>query len=128
MMLAFQCFPSNMCERDILPAGGRTRLCLDYGLDEQVCDSGLNVSERGMRFVARWKFSIGTQLAVSCLYEHPRLGWSRVRLEGIVVWSEPVAQMDEAPAAFDTTVLFLELPDELKQSLREFSFHLETAG
>ena len=34
---------------------------------------------------------------------------------------------DGATKAFDTTVLFLELPDELKQSLREFSFEL-TAG
>jgi hypothetical protein len=117
-----------MCERDLLPPGGRARLCLDFGVDEQLCDSGLTISERGMRFAARWHFEIGTQLAVACLYEHPRLGWSRLRLEGIVVWSERVDDPELPQPAYDTTVLFLELPDELKQSLREFSFHLEAAG
>jgi hypothetical protein len=117
-----------MHERTILPAGSRARLCLEYGIDEQLCESGLSISERGMRFIARWHFAIGTQLAVSCLYEHPQLGWSRVRIEGIVVWSEPVDEDDQSKRAFDTTVLFLELPDELKQSLREFSFLLEAAG
>ncbi|HET6407106.1 MAG TPA: PilZ domain-containing protein [Chthoniobacteraceae bacterium] len=114
-----------MCERDILPVGGRARLCLEYGVDEQLCESGLSISERGMRFVAKWRFEIGTQLAVSCLYEHPQVGWSTVRLEGIVVWSEPLDQQDISKRAFDTTVLFLELPEELKQSLREFSYLLE---
>ena len=78
-----------------------------------------------MRFVARWQFSIGTQLAVSCIYEHPQLGWSKVRLEGIVVWSESINQPGRTERVFDTTVLFLELPEELKQSLREFSCVLE---
>lgn len=114
-----------MHERTILPFGGRARLCLEYGIDEQLCESGLSISERGMRFVARWQFAIGTQLAVSCLYAHPQAGWSRVRLEGIVVWSESIKDPDQTKQAFDTTVLFLELPEELKQSLREFSFLLE---
>ena len=117
-----------MHERSLFPAGSRARLCLDYGVDEQLCESGLSLSERGMRFVARWHFAIGTQLAVSCLYEHPQLGWSRVRLEGIVVWSESIDEPDLTKPAFDTTVLFLELPEELKQSLREFSFLLEAAA
>jgi hypothetical protein len=117
-----------MHERSFLPAGGRARLCLEYGIDEQLCESGLSISERGMRFVARWQFAIGTRLAVSCLFEHPRIGWSRVRLEGIVVWSERIDNRDLTKPAFDTTVLFLELPDELKQSLREFSFLLETVA
>jgi PilZ domain len=116
-----------MHERIFLPAGGRARLCLEYGIDEQLCESGLSISERGMRFVARWHFAIGTQLAVSCLYEHPQFGWLRVRLEGTVVWSEPIHDPDFSKPAFDTTVLFLELPDDLKQSLREFSFLLEAA-
>jgi phosphatidylserine/phosphatidylglycerophosphate/cardiolipin synthase-like enzyme len=44
-------------------------LSLDYGTDEQICESALAVSERGMRFISRWNFSIGTQLAVACVYE-----------------------------------------------------------
>ena len=112
----------SMRDRDTFPFGGRARLCLDYGIDEQLCDSGLSISERGMRFVARWHFEIGTQLSVSCLYEHPKQGWSRVRLEGIVVWSERIGEPHITKPAFDTTLLFLELPEELKQILREFSF------
>ena len=114
-----------MHERTILPFGGRARLCLEYGIDEQLCETGLSISERGMRFIARWQFAIGTQLAVSCMYAHPQTGWEQVRLEGTVVWSEETAQSDAENRAFDTTVLFLELPEELKQSLREFSFLLE---
>ena len=115
----------RMCERDILLPGSRARLVLDYGVDEQSCERGIAIDERGMRFVAGWKFSLGTQLAVKCRYDHPRLGWSDVTVEGIVVWCEHVGRCDEQPA-YETTVLFLDLPDELRRSLREFSFHLET--
>lgn len=98
-------------------------LCLDYGVDEQLCDNSLSFSERGMRFISRWQFSLGTQLSVACVWPHARLGTSRVTLEGIVVWCGRIRDVEEP--AFDTTVLFLELPDELRQSLREFSFQLE---
>jgi hypothetical protein len=113
------------CEFKSLPAHRCPSLCLDYGADEQPCGSTFDLSERGLRFVSRWQFSLGTTLAVSCVWQHPRLGALRVMLEGIVVWSESVH--DGEAKAFDTTLLFLELPDELKQSLREFSFAL-TAG
>jgi hypothetical protein len=113
------------CEFKSLPAHGRARLCLDYGTDEQICGSQFHLSERGLRFASRWQFSLGTTLAVSCVWRHPRLGALRVMLEGIVVWCEPVDD-DDRNKAFDSTVLFLELPDELKQSLREFSFALGT--
>lgn len=76
-----------------------------------------------MKFVSRWCFTLGTQLAVGCQH-----GRRDVRLEGIVVWCERrLRPADQAPA-YETTVLFLELPDDLRQSLREFSHRLTTAG
>ena len=95
-------------------------LYLDYGADAQRCGCGdIEVSERGMRFSSRWQFSIGTQLSVLLVHMHPRLGLCRMTIEGIVVWCEP-----KADKGHESTLLFLELPDELKPSLREFSYQL----
>jgi len=99
-------------------------LVLDCGLDEQPIDQALSIDERGMKFTSRWQFPLGTQLAIGCQSRHPRL----VRLEGIVVWCERrLRPADDAPA-YETTVLFLELPDDLRQSLREFSYRLTANG
>jgi len=95
-------------------------LYLDYGADAQRCGLGdIDVSERGMRFTSRWQFSIGTQLSVLLTHRHPRLGMCRMTIEGIVVWCEP-----KADKGHESTLLFPELPDELKHSLREFSLQL----
>ena len=95
-------------------------LYLDYGADAQRCGVGeIDLSERGMRFTSRWQFSIGTQLSVLLTHRHPRLGMCRMPLEGIVVWCEP-----KGDKGHESTLLFLELPDELKPSLREFSHQL----
>ena len=95
-------------------------LYLDYGADAQRCEFGdIDVSERGMRFTSRWQFSIGTQLSVLLTHMDPRQGFRRMTIEGIVVWCEPTADKRH-----ESTLLFLELPDELKPSLREFSHQL----
>ena len=92
-------------------------LYLDYGADSQSCGSeDLEISERGMRFQSRWRFDIGTQISVLLTHMDPRLGLSRMTLDGIVVWCEP-----QAGQGYESTLLFLELPDELRPSLREFS-------
>jgi hypothetical protein len=99
-----------------------TSIYLDYGADAQHCGIGdIDLSERGMRFTSRWQFSIGTQLSVLLVHMHPRLGLCRMTLEGIVVWCEP-----KAGKGHESTLLFLELPDELKPSIREFSYQLAT--
>jgi len=74
-----------------------------------------------MRLCSRWRFEIGTQLAISFVCEHERLGTARLTAEGIVVWCETC---HGKPGVFESTLLFLELPDELRQSLRELSFQL----
>ncbi len=77
-----------------------------------------------MRLQSRWRFEIGTQLAVSFVCEHDRFGNTRLTAEGIVVWCEECVGK---PGTFESTLLFLELPDELRQSLRELSFQLAAA-
>jgi len=96
--------------------GPLASLFLDCGADADLAPGAFEVSERGMCFASRWQFSIGTQLSVALHRLHPRLGLSRVTIEGIVVWCEPTPDH-----RFESTLLFLELPDELKPSLREFS-------
>lgn len=109
------------------PVGNRARLVLDCGVDEQPVGQHLTVDEKGMRFLSRWRFTLGTRLAVGCHCGDPELGGVRVALEGIVVWCERCPQSADQAPLFDTTILFLELPDDLRQSLREFSYQLGAA-
>jgi hypothetical protein len=102
-----------------LLAGRISSLYLDYGADAQTCDKdSVELSERGLRMVSRWRFEIGMQLSVAFVSHHTRTGPRRVCAEGIVVWCEPLAS---DPKMYESTVLFLELPDDLKQNLRDFS-------
>jgi len=105
-----------MIESEQPSAGLSPSLFLECGADQDCASGAVEISERGMRFVSRWQFSIGTQLSVALHRIHPRLGHSRVTIEGIVVWCESAEGQ-----RFDSTLLFLELPDELRPSLREFS-------
>jgi hypothetical protein len=105
-----------------IPVGHSPSLFLDSGVDADRACGAVEISERGMRFVCRWQFSIGTQLSVALHHMHPRLGLSRVTIEGIVVWCEPAAA-----GRYESTLLFLELPDELRPCLREFS-HLASGA
>lgn len=101
----------------MLTGNATPSLYLDYGADSQTCGD-LHLSERGMRFRSRWQFSIGTQLSVLLVQMDPQRGLCRMLIEGTVVWCEPIGK------EYESTLLFLELPDELKPSLREFSHQL----
>lgn len=95
-------------------------LYLDSGVDAQTCeDWGLELSERGMRFCARWRFDVGAQMALDCVHAHPNFGPQKVTLEGIMVWCQR-----QSNGLFDTALLFLKLPEELKNGLRSFSMQL----
>ena len=108
----------------MLTATSNPSLYLDYGADAQVCANGdLDISERGMRFTSRWQFTIGTQISVLLTQMDPRRGLCRMSIEGLVVWCEPKGEK-----SYESTLLFLELPDELKPSLREFSHQLAVAA
>lgn len=105
----------------MLTAPTTPSLFLDYGADAQACDTAdLDISERGMRFTSRWQFSIGTQISVLLVHMDTRRGLCRMAIDGLVVWCEP-----KPGKGYESTLLFLELPDELKPSLREFSHQLE---
>jgi len=96
---------------------------LDNEAEVQICvHRKMEISERGMRFACCREFPLGTQLAVSMMHMHPRFGLCRMTLEGVVAWCEPCDA-----ERFESTVLFLELPDELRPCLREFSHQLATS-
>lgn len=115
-----------MCEPDY-PAGERhVRLILDYGADEQTAP-GLTVHENGLHFRSRWSFDFGTQLSVGCSCGDSGAIRRPVHLEGVVVCCERHQTSPEQPPLFETTLLFLELPDDLRKSLREFSSQLLAA-
>ncbi len=123
----FTMFPRMLDGESIpLPSCRVSSLNLGWGLDAQSCDDDdpIEISERGMFMRSRWHFEIGTRLAVSFVSEPDRPGARRLTAEGIVVWCE---RCKSDPCGFESTVLFLELPDELKQSLRELSYRLATA-
>ncbi len=104
-------------EPESVPDGVTPSFFLDYGADAERGASGsVDISERGMRFQCRWQFSIGTQLSIALHHVHPRLGLSQITVEGIVVWCEPTTEK-----RYESTLLFLELPDEIRPFLREFS-------
>ena len=107
----------------MLSAPPACSIYLDKEAEVQTCvHREVEISERGMRFTCSHEFPIGTQLAVSMMHMHPRRGLCRMALEGLVVWCEP-----RGGKRFESTVLFLELPDELRPGLREFSHQLATS-
>lgn len=102
---------------EIPPSGSRASILLDGDSGVQQSAAGeVSLSERGLRFTSPWRFAIGTQLKVAVNDMHPRLGLCRMQLDGIVVWCEPRGEQGH-----ETTLLFLEFPDEIRPSLREFS-------
>lgn len=79
----------------------------------------MSVSERGMSFQSRWQFTIGTELAVSCAWPGAGRQSTRLSLQGVVVGCAP-----HPAGGYDTTLLFLEVPDEARAGLRAFSHRL----
>jgi|GEM_PF-3739879 len=87
-------------------------ICLEHGADECALDERMEICARGMSFHTRWQWSPGTQLAVafSFLDENGALG--KMRTDGIVVDCERVAAQ-----CYRTTLLFLDVPEELRAHL-----------
>jgi hypothetical protein len=114
-----------MMDREIQPLPSRqiTAVVLDYGADAESCEEdAVEISERGMRLKSHWQFDIGTQLSIALVRPHPRLCRERVTVVAIVVWCEPKGER-----CYESTLLFLDLPEDFKQLLREFSLPLGTA-
>ena len=99
-------------------------LYLDYGADaDGGREAAVEICERGMKFQSPWQFSIGTQLSVALQHLDPQSGPTRMTIEGIVVWCVPTEGK-----RYESTLLFLELPDEQRDRLREFSHLVGTNG
>ena len=98
-------------------------LYLDYGADAHDCtNQGFEICERGMRFNSHWQFSLGTQLAVSFAYQDDKGESRRVTTEGIIV---DCAQI--TCKCFHSTLLFLDLPESLREVVRNANPRLEAS-
>jgi outer membrane receptor for Fe3+-dicitrate len=96
---------------------------LDYGVDKHDCSNqGFEICERGMRFNSHWQFSLGTQLAVSFAYQDDSGGTRRVTTEGIIVDCEQIACK-----CYYSTLLFLELPESLREVVKNADLRLEAS-
>ena len=94
-------------------------LFLDYGVDAvDGRDAACEICERGMRFKAQWQFAIGAVLHIAFAFEDgdPR----RIEAEGLVIECTPGEDK-----GFQTTLAFLEMPQELRASLGKVSHRLQ---
>lgn len=97
----------------------RPSIFLDYGADAVAGeDAACEICERGMRFTAQWRFTIGTMLQVAFAFEDGAA--RRIEAEGLVIECCQVAQHE-----FLTTLAFVEIPQELRESLGKVSNRLE---
>jgi hypothetical protein len=98
----------------------RPALYLDYGVDAvDAEDAACEICERGMRFNSPWRFSLGTILRLAFAFEdgEPR----RIEAEAYVV----DCQAGEEGREYQTTLAFVEAPQELRNSLGRVSTRLE---
>jgi hypothetical protein len=94
-----------------------TRLCLDHGVDESATEC-LHVEERGATFESPWRFEPLAELMLCLAWSHPRLGRQRTPVTGVVVDSRRTNC-----GRYETIVLFPDLPDEQRASIRAFARH-----
>lgn len=71
-----------------------------------------------MQLRSRWKFDIGTQLSMSFVCRSGLPGCRRLTAEALVVWCEPSRS---EPGTYECTLLFLDVPDELKRTLAQIT-------
>lgn len=94
-----------------------TRLCLEHGADESATES-LQVEERGATFESPWQFEPLAELLLCLAWRHPRLGFQRTPVNGVVVDSRKVHD-----GCYQTVVLFPELPADQRAGIRAFARH-----
>ena len=111
-----------MPERETSPctAARLQSIFLDYGADETTGSVKFSQSESGFSLRSRWKFSVGTELALDCAWCDARLGVRRMSIAGIVVGCERCAE-----AGYETTVFMVDLPDTAKATVHEFAERAE---
>jgi hypothetical protein len=101
---------------------------LDYGADSFFGHFGqLSLTETGIRFKSRWRFSLGTQLAVRLCIESRAASEPRVceEVTGFVVSCDPC--LDD-PTWYEMVVLFLDLPTTVRQEFGRLAVRPELRG
>jgi hypothetical protein len=101
---------------------------LDYGADSYFgYFNELALDTRGMRLCSRWRFSVGTQLALRLSFAGRYPGQPCVGGEviGLVVSCDPHLN---GTAAYDTTVLFLDVPSPLQAAFGLLATRPELMG
>ena len=91
------------------------RLCLEHGADESATDY-LTVEERGATFESPWQFEPLAELVLCLAWRHPRHGFQRTPVNGVVVDSQKTNE-----GRYQTVVLFPDLPEEKRASVRAFA-------
>ena len=86
-------------------------------MDESATDC-LHVEERGATFESPWRFEPLAELMLCLAGCHPRLGRQRTPLTGVVVDSRRTID-----GKYETIVLFPDLPDDQRASIRAFARH-----
>ncbi len=101
---------------------------LDYGIDCCFGNHGdLTINERGIVLRSRWRFPLGTQLALRiCAHAvHPDDFPVCEDLTGMVVSCE---RLEERYPCFKATILFLDVTPPAQQGLGRVADRLEIAG
>lgn len=97
----------------------RPSLFLDYGADAVAGeDAACEVCERGMRFRSHWQFAPGAVLHIAFAFDDGER--RRVEVEGIVVECTAIS-----PREHQSTLAFVEMPEELRACLGKVSTRLE---
>jgi len=102
-----------------VPKSLQPSIYLDYGADAVTADdAACEICERGMRFSAQWKFELGVVLQIAFAFEDgaPR----RIEVEGLVIECCRTAEKE-----YLTTLVFVEIPQELRDSLGKVSKSLK---
>ena len=97
-------------------------LFLDYGADAVDGETAAcEICERGMRFRAPWRFDLGAMLNIAFALNDGDA--RRIEAEGYVV----DCAKDET-GTYQTTLAFLETPQQLRESLGKVSSRLECSA
>lgn len=116
-----KCSPGDADDADIV-------IYLDHGVD---CSLGyfgdLVINERGMIFRSRWRFRLGTQLALRLCTQGQGVEDNPVceELTGLVVSCEPYYGRSRL---FEVTVLFLEVPEPMQLRIERLATRPELMG
>ncbi len=98
---------------------------LDYGVD--CCfgsSSDLSISEHGIVLRSRWRFPLGTQLALR-ICAHPIAPEDCPVCEDVTGMVVSCERIEERSSSFETTILFFDLTEPTQEGLGRVADRLE---